>query len=72
MSDDSKFGRKGGGLEGIWYVLEECRISVPPSTDGIYPRYLAGIRRVGLRSVEMKRRGPVPFNIRLEERTMGS
>ena len=64
MSDDSDFGRKGKGLEGMWYVLEKCRISIPPSTDGIYPRYLAATRRVEPWSVEMKRRSSVPFNIR--------
>ena len=72
VSGDSDFGRKGKGSEGMWYVLEKCRISIPPSTDGIHPRYLAGTRRVELRSVEMKRRGSIPFNIRREERTMGS
>ena len=72
MSDDSDFRRKGKGSEGMWYVLEKCRISIPPLTDGIYPRYLAETRRVELRSIEMKRQGPVPLNIRREERTMDS
>ena len=72
MSDDSDFERKGKGSEGMWYVLEKCRISIPPSTDRIFPRHLAGTRRVELRSVEIKRRGLVPFNIRHEERTMDS